>query len=179
MEEKASEDLKAFDSTDLKREISSEVLPKEIDSSSSSHTAADDPDGNPEVVGESPKDEERKYLTGIKLFMVISAVTLVCFLVLLDTSIIVTVSLSASFAINTSDASQAIPVITTHFHSLEDLGWYGSSYQIARYSLNRVDQMIPTNSTISACLQPLTGRIYTNFRTKVSLPQTLLKWIGI
>lgn len=96
MEEKVSEDLKAFDSTDPKREMSSEVLPKEIDSGSSSHTAADDPDGNLEVV-ESPKDEERKYLTGIKLFMVVSAVTLVCFLVLLDTSIIVTVSLFVSF----------------------------------------------------------------------------------
>ncbi|KAJ5219112.1 uncharacterized protein N7498_001211 [Penicillium cinerascens] len=133
MERKASEGLKAVDSTDLKREITSEVPSKEIDSGSSSHTVADDPDGNLEVVTESPKDEERKYLTGIKLFMVISGVTLVFFLVLLDISIIVT----------------AIPVITTHFHSLEDLGWYGSSYQIA-----------------SACLQPLSGRVYTNFKTK-------------
>ncbi|CEJ54273.1 hypothetical protein PMG11_00592 [Penicillium brasilianum] len=85
------------------------------------------------ITPESIKNEEREYITGLKLGMVLVAVTLVCFLVLLDTSIIVI----------------AIPVITTQFHSLEDLGWYGSSYQIA-----------------SACLQPLAGRIYTNFRTK-------------
>ncbi|KAJ5444181.1 uncharacterized protein N7458_008053 [Penicillium daleae] len=85
------------------------------------------------IAQETIKNEEREYITGFKLGMVVVGVTLVCFLVLLDTSIIVT----------------AIPVITTHFHSLEDLGWYGSSYQIA-----------------SACLQPLAGRIYTNFRTK-------------
>ncbi|KAJ5625559.1 hypothetical protein N7510_001868 [Penicillium lagena] len=82
---------------------------------------------------EPAKDGEREYIAGFKLFMVIAAVTLVCFLVMLDTSIIVT----------------AIPKITTHFHSLEDIGWYGSAYQIA-----------------SASLQPLTGRIYTNFSTK-------------
>ncbi|KAJ6144420.1 hypothetical protein N7470_008315 [Penicillium chermesinum] len=68
-----------------------------------------------------------------RLVSVLAAVTLVSFLVLLDTSIVVT----------------AIPVITTQFHSLPDLGWYGSSYQIA-----------------SACLQPLAGRIYYNFSTK-------------
>jgi hypothetical protein len=73
-------------------------------------------------------------------------VTLVCFLVLLDTSIIVTVGLSVSFSTNTLDTSQAIPVITTHFHSLEDLGWYGSSYQIARYAWNRLTLIARTDS---------------------------------
>ncbi|KAJ5084609.1 hypothetical protein NUU61_009188 [Penicillium alfredii] len=95
--------------------------------------AADAPKENAEVQSEAVKDKEREYITGTKLAMVIVAVTLVCFLVLLDTSIIVT----------------AIPSITTQFHSLQDLGWYGSSYQIA-----------------SAALQPLTGRVYTNFKTK-------------
>jgi hypothetical protein len=146
MEEKTPESVKTFDTSDLKQAMSSEVLPKEIHSEASSRTAAVDPDGDLEVKQESPKEEERRYLTGIKLFMVISAVTLVCFLVLLDTSIIVTVGLSVSFSMNTFDTSQAIPVITTHFHSLEDLGWYGSSYQIARYAWNRFTLIARTDS---------------------------------
>jgi MFS family permease len=104
---------------------------KELRSDTSSTGEAADED--PKLVQESTKNEEREYITGFKLGMVVVGVTLVAFLVLLDTSIIVT----------------AIPRITTQFHSLEDLGWYGSSYQIA-----------------SACLQPLAGKIYTNFRTK-------------
>lgn len=44
------------------------------------------------VTPESIKNEEREYITGLKLGMVLVAVTLVCFLVLLDTSIIVIVS---------------------------------------------------------------------------------------
>ncbi|KAL5333385.1 major facilitator superfamily domain-containing protein [Aspergillus crustosus] len=61
------------------------------------------------------------------------AVTTAIFLMMLDTLIIVT----------------AIPQITTHYHSLPDVGWYGSSYQIA-----------------NAALQLLTGKIYVNFNTK-------------
>ncbi|OQE43452.1 hypothetical protein PENCOP_c003G08167 [Penicillium coprophilum] len=81
----------------------------------------------------SPKNGEREYLTGLKLLFVLSGVTLVCFLVMLDTSII----------------STAIPRMTSEFHSLSDIGWYGSSYQMA-----------------SACLQPLAGRVFFNFNTK-------------
>jgi MFS family permease len=44
---------------------------------------------------------------------------------------------------------QAIPQITSRFHSLHDVGWYGSSYLLA-----------------SAALQPLTGKIYSLFNTK-------------
>ncbi|KAJ5568298.1 major facilitator superfamily domain-containing protein [Penicillium hetheringtonii] len=106
-------------------------MSKEVDSDLSRPST----DEKQAVVELSRKGEkERTYLTGLKLFLVCAAVTLVCFLVLLDTAIIVT----------------AIPVITTKFHSLQDLGWYGSSYQIA-----------------SACLQPLTGKIYTSFSSKV------------
>lgn len=81
----------------------------------------------------SQDDGERKYLTGLKLHLVIVGLTLVFFLVLLDTSIISTVSVPYySIIPGFSDNSQAIPKITTDFHSLQDLGWYGSSYQIAR-----------------------------------------------
>jgi len=45
--------------------------------------------GNDSLPAES---SEREYLTGLKLLFVLSGVTLVCFLVMLDTSIISTVS---------------------------------------------------------------------------------------
>src|ERR1700677_277309 len=78
-------------------------------------------------------DDKEVFITGIKLYAVICAVTLVAFLMLLDMSIIAT----------------AIPRITTQFHSLPDVGWYGASYLLA-----------------SCSLQPLAGKIYTIFNNK-------------
>ncbi|KAK3313584.1 putative MFS multidrug transporter [Apodospora peruviana] len=43
----------------------------------------------------------------------------------------------------------AIPQITNDFQSLADVGWYGSAYNLA-----------------SAALQPLSGKLYTHFKTK-------------
>jgi hypothetical protein len=76
---------------------------------------------------------ERKYVTGLKLLFVLSGVTLVLFLVMLDISIISTVSSYLFSPLGDFfDIRQAIPRITTEFHSLKDIGWYGSSYQMAR-----------------------------------------------
>lgn len=50
----------------------------------------------------------------------------------------------------------AIPRITNDFDSLLDVGWYGSAYQLA-----------------SASLQPLTGKIYSNFKPKASCNMSL------
>jgi len=63
-------------------------MSKEVDSDCSRPST----DEKQAVVQLSSKGEkERTYLTGLKLFLVCAAVTLVCFLVLLDTAIIVTV----------------------------------------------------------------------------------------
>lgn len=78
-------------------------------------------------------EEEKEWVTGFKLISIMGAITVACFLMLLDVSIV----------------STAIPYITNEFHSLEDVGWYGSAYQLA-----------------SAALQPLTGRVYSNFNLK-------------
>ncbi|PYI00692.1 MFS general substrate transporter [Aspergillus sclerotiicarbonarius CBS 121057] len=88
-----------------------------------------------ETPRESPdsKPDEPKWIQGITLVMVMTAVTLVVFLMLLDVSIV----------------STAIPHITSEFHSLDDVAWYGSAYTIA-----------------SASLQPLTGKFYSNFQQK-------------
>ncbi|KAL7928393.1 major facilitator superfamily domain-containing protein [Trichoderma chlorosporum] len=78
-------------------------------------------------------DQTVDYVTGWRLTSLVTSVTLTAFLVLLDTSIVVT----------------AVPRITTEFHSLQDVGWYGSAYSLA-----------------SAVLQPLTGKFYTYFKTR-------------
>lgn len=58
--------------------------------------------------------DESKYPRGIKLYLISLALCLAVFLVALDQTIIAT----------------AIPRITDDFHSLPDVGWYGSSYDL-------------------------------------------------
>ncbi|CAI7597832.1 unnamed protein product [Penicillium discolor] len=74
-----------------------------------------------------------QHITGLKLGLVVASVTFVAFLMLLDMSIIVT----------------AIPHITSEFHSLNDVGWYGSAYLLA-----------------NCALQPLAGKLYTHLGLK-------------
>ncbi|RFU30250.1 hypothetical protein B7463_g6108, partial [Scytalidium lignicola] len=78
-------------------------------------------------------NQEDQWVTGIKLINIMAALTLACVLVLLDVSIV----------------STAIPRITSDFHSLPDIGWYGGAYQLA-----------------SATLQLLTGKLFMNFSSK-------------
>ncbi|KAM3505403.1 hypothetical protein MY10362_002953 [Beauveria mimosiformis] len=82
---------------------------------------------------EAETEAAPEYIHGWKLFSVMLAITLACFLYLLDVSILVT----------------AIPKITSDFHSLTDIGWYGATYNLA-----------------SAALQPLSGKFYTYFHAK-------------
>ncbi|KAI3534912.1 efflux pump [Colletotrichum filicis] len=76
-----------------------------------------------------------KYLSGAKLWIVITCVIVVAWLMFLDSSIIV----------------PAIPAITDEFHSLQDIGWYGSACHVS-----------------NAAFQPLTGKIYRYFSSKWS-----------
>ncbi|SCN92067.1 related to transporter (major facilitator superfamily) [Fusarium fujikuroi] len=76
---------------------------------------------------------ETSYVEGLPLLLVMGAVSIASFLVLLDTSIIAT----------------AIPQITSDFHSLKDISWYGSAYQLS-----------------SAVIQPLVGKLYIQFSLK-------------
>ena len=61
------------------------------------------------------KEKEKTYLTGLKLLVLLASLTLVTFLVLLDTAVLGT----------------AIPHLTTEFHSLPDVGWYVGAYTLA------------------------------------------------
>jgi hypothetical protein len=58
--------------------------------------------------------------------------------------------------VDTMVISTAIPQITDQFHSLPDVGWYASAYQFG-----------------IAAPQPIVGKIYTCFRTKVGIPLSI------
>ena len=59
------------------------------------------------------------YLAGFRLAVVLLSLFLGTFLVAIDTTII----------------SVAISEISTHFHALNDIGWYGSAYLISLTAL--------------------------------------------
>jgi hypothetical protein len=68
------------------------------------------------LAADQQPEPEPEWAHGWKLVNIMAAVAFVCFLMLLDGSIIVT----------------AIPRITNDFHSLNDVGWYGAAYQLGR-----------------------------------------------
>lgn len=78
-------------------------------------------------------EEDMQYPHGLKLWIILGALCLAVFLVALDQTII----------------STAIPKITDRFKSIQDIGWYGSSYLLT-----------------ATALQPTFGRIYTIFDIK-------------
>ncbi|KAK3991500.1 major facilitator superfamily domain-containing protein [Cladorrhinum sp. PSN332] len=60
-----------------------------------------------------------QYVTGVKLFTLMAAITITVFLMLLDTAILAT----------------ALPRITDEFNSLTDVTWYASIYQLTSAAL--------------------------------------------
>ncbi|RDW88988.1 hypothetical protein BP6252_01020 [Coleophoma cylindrospora] len=78
-------------------------------------------------------EDEPEYPHGFKLAVILAALCLAVFLVALDQTII----------------STAIPTITDRFNSIQDIGWYGSSYLLT-----------------TTALQPTFGRIYSIFSIK-------------
>ncbi|KAK4129911.1 MFS general substrate transporter [Trichocladium antarcticum] len=79
------------------------------------------------------REDGAAYPTGVNLALIVMALCLSVFVMALDNSIIAT----------------AIPKITDQFHSLPDVGWYGSAYMLT-----------------TAALQLLFGRFYTFFSIK-------------
>ncbi|KAL0944844.1 MFS multidrug transporter [Colletotrichum truncatum] len=63
--------------------------------------------------------EEEEYITGVKLWLILGALTATTFLLLLDMSIV----------------STAVPKITTTFNSLSHVGWYGAAYNLCGAAL--------------------------------------------
>ncbi|KAI9844054.1 MAG: hypothetical protein M1838_002345 [Thelocarpon superellum] len=94
-----------------------------------------DPGAAPGTKGEEQEDVEdtSQYPAGWALAVLTFGLAMAIFVVALDNTIIAT----------------AIPKITTVFDSLDDVGWYGSSYLLTTTSL-----------------QPSFGKIYANFNVK-------------
>ncbi|KAF5380253.1 hypothetical protein D9757_008194 [Collybiopsis confluens] len=91
------------------------------------------PKGKPETDVKPDGNLEVQYASGARLAVITVGVCLGLFVVALDSTIISTV----------------IPTITTDFHSLDDVGWYGSAYLL-----------------VLASLQPSFGKLYTVFDLK-------------
>src|SRR5436305_240929 len=86
-----------------------------------------------EEVEDAREQDLTDYPTGMKVAVIISALALAVFLMALDNTIIAT----------------AIPRITDRFKSLNDVGWYGSSYLLT-----------------TCALQLFFGKLYTFFKIK-------------
>lgn len=96
--------------------------------------------------GDNTASEGGEHLNGIGLTLVMLAVYLSILCVALDNTVIAT----------------AIPTITDHFHSIDDVGWYGSAYLLCE-----------------AAFQLFFGKLYTIFNTKyIYLSAMLLFEIG-
>ncbi|KAJ0108391.1 hypothetical protein J7T55_005368 [Diaporthe amygdali] len=96
--------------------------------------------GAEETTQEDGKDGTG-YLTGAPLVLALVALNLATVLIFLDNSIL----------------STATPTITNAFHSVQDIGWYVSSYQLA----------------LSA-LQPMTGKLFTYLPNKPTFIASVL-----
>lgn len=107
-------------------------------------TTKDVPDDKPAAQpgsGRRPDEENIEYPTGIRLALVMLSVFVSMFLVALDRLII----------------STAIPAITDEFHSLPDVGWYGSAYLLT-----------------TCAFQLLFGKVYTFFPVRATFLATIL-----
>jgi hypothetical protein len=121
-------------------------------------------------------EDDYEYITGIKLFLVMAGVTLACFLMLLDTSIITTVCPYSHvierplFAYHSTRPSLELLVISTPSQM-----WAGMAVHIFLQSRDtpfpKYLIMYNTLTNYSCAIQPLTGKIYSNFSSKVGLAQ--------
>ncbi|KAN0106594.1 MFS general substrate transporter [Hyaloscypha variabilis] len=106
---------------------------KAVDEAGLESSSTEAPEQAPEKTATETQQQE-VWITGLKLGVIVAAISMAAFLMLLDVSIVAT----------------AIPRITSDFHSLTDIGWYGSAYLLANCSL-----------------QPMAGKIYGRFDSKV------------
>lgn len=128
------------------KSLDKQSIPLERSSSTTSATTQPKIAPQPDHVADAdlqkpePAAPEPEYPSTWKMVILILALDLAVFLVALDQTIIAT----------------AIPKITDRFHSIEDVGWYGSAYFLT-----------------STALQPSFGRVYKIFN--VSLSRT--RWL--
>ena len=79
----------------------------------------------------SDEADALQYVSGFSLHSLVVSLTMAAFLLMIDSTILTTVTLPETWKLLTSDMNQAIPKITSYFNSLQDIGWYGSAYLLA------------------------------------------------
>ncbi|KAF2472021.1 MFS general substrate transporter [Lindgomyces ingoldianus] len=138
----AETETSTTDNTDLGESVDFEKKAEETTPRSQNATPVKE-EKIPEDNDAEPTEEgdDARYLSGYKLGILSLGLCLTTFVIALDNTIIAT----------------AIPKITTVFNSLDDVGWYGSSYLLTTCSL-----------------QPSFGRIYTFFDVKYTYLFALL-----
>jgi hypothetical protein len=94
--------------TKIIQTLAAEIHPN--NDSSTKQEKADDSTGGSITSRDDARLIQHEYPTGLKLVLIITALSLAVFLVALDQTIIAT----------------AIPRITDRFNSVNDIGWYGS-----------------------------------------------------
>lgn len=107
---------------------------------------------NAEANGEGPEDDEMSYPSGSALILLTVGLCLCTFVVshiFLGFKCTSADIIIIQIALDNTIIATAIPTITTVFHSLNDVGWYGSAYLLTTTSL-----------------QPFFGKIYVNFNLK-------------
>lgn len=105
----------------------------DCDTAKSSPTLPRAPPGPPPPPGGPPGPNDLYQPKSLKFWLTLVANFLAMFLVALDRTIL----------------STAIPTITDEFHSLGDIGWYGSAYMLT-----------------TACSQLVFGRLYKHYNMK-------------
>lgn len=124
----------SLDSLSVAKALEDGVEPTETDEPKTNEKRANEATTEAASAQEHHEHEDKsKHLSGFLLVFLVIALCLVTFMVGLDQMIIAT----------------AIPKITTQFHSLEDVGWYGSAYLLTTTSL-----------------QPSYGKVYSYFNVK-------------
>lgn len=137
--ESASEEEKA--EHHLNGNVTGDKINPKQEQGDTTEKSAEEPGNN---AADDPIDEQNddsKYPGGAKLAVLAFGLCMAIFVVALDNTIIAT----------------AIPKITTVFNSLNDVGWYGSSYLLTTTSL-----------------QPSFGKVYTYFNVKWTYLSALL-----
>ncbi|OCT44541.1 putative HC-toxin efflux carrier TOXA [Cladophialophora carrionii] len=84
------------------------------------------------TIAQVPVSESDYYLTGSKLYLVLTGIGLAIFLFALDVSII----------------STAIPAITVRFHATTDIGWYAAAYPLCLCALQPLSGKIYANFSL-------------------------------
>ena len=121
--QKSSDPLDLEMTEDKKDPSSMSSIQHELDAEVGDKKGAET-EGASSMLASPSQNQEPEWAHGFQLFNILTAVTFVCFLMLLDGTIVVA----------------AVPRITDDFNSLKDIGWYGAAYQLGRYVNTRFER---------------------------------------